>query len=78
MNRLEKLNNFHIRRNIGLTFGLMAITMLMIQPMILSESYGAEQTLLEWQLLFIQEDSCNQSDILNEVYSSLTSKYFEL
>ncbi len=78
MNRLEKLNNFHIRRNIGLTFGLMAITMLMIQPMILSESYGAETTLLEWQLLFIQEDQCKQTDILNEVYSSLTSKYFEL
>jgi len=78
MNRLEKINNFHIRRNIGLTFGLLAITMLMIQPLILTESYAAETTLLEWQLLFIQEDQCNKTDILNEVYSSLTSKYFEL
>lgn len=78
MNRIKKINNFHIRRNISLTFGLMAITMLMIQPLILTESYAAETTLLEWQLLFIQEDSCNQSDILNEVYSSLTLKYFEL
>ena len=78
MNRLDKINNFHIRRNICLTFGLMAITMLMIQPLILTESYAAETTLLEWQLLFIQEDVCKQTDTLNEVYSSLTSKYFEL
>jgi len=78
MNRLEKINKFHIRRNIGLTFGLMAITMLMIQPLILTESYATKTTLFEWQLLFIQEDICNQVDILNEVYSSLTSKYFEL
>jgi len=78
MNRLEKINNFYIRGKIGLTFGLMAITMLMIQPLILTESYAAETTLLEWQLLYIQEDICKQSDILNEVYSSLTSKYFEL
>ncbi len=56
----------------------MAITMLMIQPLILTESYATETTLLEWQLLFIQEEICKQTDILNEVYSSLTSKYFEL
>ncbi len=78
MNRLKKINNFHTRRNISLTFGLMAITMLMIQPLILTESYATKTTLFEWQLLFIQEDICNQVDILNEVYSSLTSKYFEL
>jgi len=72
MNRLEKINNFHIRKNICLTFGLMAITMLMIQPLILTESYAAKTTLLEWQLLFIQEDICNQADILDEVYSSHT------
>lgn len=77
MNRLQKINNFHIRRNFCLTFGLMAITMLMIQPLMLNESYALEES-FEWQLLFIQESECNNADTLNEVYSSLTTKYFEL
>lgn len=77
MNRVEISNNSHIRRNISLTFGLMAITMLMVQPLLLTESY-AQESAFEWQLLFIQEDVCNNTDTLNETYSSLTVKYFEL
>ena len=77
MIRLEKINNFSIGRNALLSFGLMAIGMLMVQSMILNEVY-AEQELPEWQLLFIQEDECNNNDTLNEVYESLTTKYFEL
>lgn len=77
MNRLQKINNIKIRQKTCLTLGLMAITMLMIQPLVLNESYAIKET-FEWQLIFIQEDECNHTDTLNEVYSSLTTKYFEL
>jgi hypothetical protein len=78
MNRLNKQNYFTVRKNTSVTLGLMAIAMLMILPLTLSESYAITSGEYEWQLIFIQEAECNQNDNLNEVYSSLTTKYFEL
>jgi len=78
MNRLNNKNNFIDRRNASVTLGLMAIAMLMISPMALSESYAETSGVFEWQLLFIQETECNPNNNLNEVYSSLTTKYFEM
>ena len=78
MNRLKKQNNFTVRKNASVTLGLMAVAMLMISPLTLSESYAMTLGTFDWQLLFIQEAECNQNDNLNEVYSSLTTKYFEM
>jgi len=78
MNRLNEKNNFTARKNASVTLGLMAIAMLMISPLTLSESYAASTSVFEWQLLFIQDAECNQSVNLNEVYSDLTTKYFDM
>jgi len=78
MNRVNKQNNFTVRKNVSVTLGLMAIAMLMISPLTLSESYAMTPGIFEWQLLFIQEAECSTNDNLNEVYSSLTTKYFEM
>jgi len=78
MNRLNNKNNFIDRKNASVTLGLMAIAMLMISPVALSESYAETSGVFEWQLLFIQEAECNPNNNLNEVYSSLTTKYFEM
>ncbi len=73
MNRLNEKNNFTARKNASVTLGLMAIAMLMISPLTLSESYAVSTSVFEWQLLFIQDAECNQSVNLNEVYSDLTT-----
>ena len=78
MNRLKKQNNFTARKNASVTLGLVAIAMLMISPLTLSESFAIHTGNLGWQLVFIQEAECNPDDNLNEVYSSLTTKYFEM
>ena len=78
MNRLKKQNNFTARKNASVTLGLVAIAMLMISPLTLSESYAMTPRVFDWQLLFIQEAECNPDDNLNEVYSSITTKYFEM
>ena len=78
MNRLNKQNYHVTRKNASVTLGLVAISMLMISPLTLSDSYAISTGVFEWQLLFIQEAECIPSDSLNEVYSSLTAKYFEL
>ncbi len=78
MNRLKKQNNFTVRKNTSVTLGLVAIAMLMISPLTLSESYAMTPSVFEWQLLFIQEAECYPNDNLDEVYSSLTTKYFEM
>lgn len=78
MNRLKKQNSNITRKNASVTLGLVAISMLMISPMTLSDSYAMTSGVFEWQLLFIQETECIPSDDLNNVYASLTTKYFEL
>ena len=78
MNRVSNKNNFIDRKNASVTLGLMAVAMLMISPVALSESYAETSGIFEWQLLFIQEAECNPNNNLNEVYSSLTTKYFEM
>jgi len=78
MNRLNNKNNFTVRKNASVTLGFMAIAMLMISPLTLSESFAVKADVFEWQLLFIQEAECNSSNNLNEVYSSITTKYFEM
>ena len=78
MNRVYNKNNFISSKNTSVTLGLMAIAMLMISPLVLSESYAKNSSVFEWQLLFIQEAECNPNDNLNEVYSSITTKYFEM
>ncbi len=78
MNRLKKQNNFIARKNASVTLGLVAIAMLMVSPLTISESYAISQDGFVWQLIFIQEAECVQSDNLDEVYSSLTTKYLEM
>ena len=78
MNRVCNKNNFIDRKNASVILGLMAVAMLMISPMALSESYAETSGVFGWQLLFIQEVECNPNNNLNEVYSSLTTKYFEM
>ncbi len=78
MNRFNVSNNFIDRKNASLTLGLVAIAMLMISPLASSNAFAATSGVFEWQLLFIQEAECNPNDNLNEVYASLTTKYFEM
>ena len=78
MNKLNKQNNSIVGKNSSVILGLMAIAMLMISPLTISESFAASSSQFEWQLIFIQEAECIQNDNLNEVYSSLTEKYFEM
>ena len=78
MNSVNNKNNFIDRKNVSVTLGLLSIAMLMISPLASQESYALESGVFEWQLLFIQEAECNPTDTLNEVYSSITSKYFEM
>ena len=78
MNKLNKQNNFIVGKNSSIILGLMAISMLMISPLTISESFAMNSSQFEWQLIFIQEAECIQNDNLNEVYSSLTEKYFEM
>lgn len=78
MNKVNKQNNFIVGKNSSVILGLMAIAMLMISPLTISESFAITTSQFEWELIFIQEAECLQNDNLNEVYSSLTSKYFEM
>lgn len=65
-------------RGFSVFFGLMSIMALLISPLTVSDLYAEKSHTLEWQLLFIQEAECNPSDNLNEIYSNLTTKYFEM
>ena len=65
-------------KNASVGIGLFAICMLLISPLTISQSYATLDNALSWQLIFIQEIECNQADNLDDVYSSLTAKYFEM
>lgn len=78
MNRFNQENNIKIGKNSSMTLVIVSITMLMLFQFTSSESYAETAGTFEWQLLFIQDAKCLPKDNLHEVYSSLTTKYFEM
>ena len=78
MNSFNKLNGIGLGYKTSVTFSLMSIFALMFVPSVLSEAFAESEYNLTWQLVFIQNEECDQNDTLDEVYASLTSKYFEL
>ena len=78
MNKVNIKNNLTVKKNTSVIFGLIAVAMLMVSPLTISESFAESKNGFEWQLIFIQETECLTTDNLNQVYSSLTAKYFEM
>ena len=78
MNSFNKLNGIGLGYKTSITFSLMSIFALMFAPSVLSEAFADSESNLTWQLVFIKNEECDQSDTLDKVYASLTSKYFEL
>jgi len=56
----------------------MMIALSLIFSSTLTKSYAAEDSSVEWQLLYIKKDTCGPKDNMDKVYASLTTKYFEL
>jgi hypothetical protein len=54
------------------------IALSLIFGSVLPKSYAAEDSSVEWQLLYIKKDACGPKDNMDKVYASLTTKYFEL
>lgn len=44
----------------------------------LPASYAAEDSSIEWQLLYIKKNPCSPTDNMHTIYASLTSKYLQL
>lgn len=65
------------KEKIYVIFSIMITLSLILGPT-LTKSYAAENSSLEWQLLYIKKDICGSNDNMDKVYASLTSKYFEL
>ncbi len=78
MNEFVVNKNILLGKKISFSLVLMGISMLVFSPFTLSESYALTTSVFDWQLIFIQEAECNPNDNLNEIYSSITSKYFEM
>ena len=78
MNSFNKLNGIGLGYKTSVTFSLMSIFALMIVPSTISEAFAESESNLTWQLVFIKNEECDQNDTLDDVYASLTSKYFEL
>jgi len=78
MNSFNKINSTGLGYKTSITFSLMSIVALMIAPSAISDVFAEGETSLNWQLVFITNDSCGPNDILDKTYASLTSKYFEL
>lgn len=59
---------------------LIAITLLMLGPAGLMQSYASSTSNeVVWQLLYIKQNDCNTPDMMRaQIYADLTSKYLEL
>jgi len=58
---------------------LMVVTISMMAPIALSESFAQSEHEPVWQLLYLKEDSCqNHDNQVADAYADLTRKYFEL
>ncbi len=77
MIRANKIKNIVPKEKIYVIFGIMITLSLIVGPT-LTKSYAAEDSSVEWQLLYIKKDTCGPKDNMDKVYASLTSKYFEL
>lgn len=75
MSKLGDLNSQIMEKSAFSLSLLVVITMIFTSPL---DSFAEEDTSLSWQLLFIKQGNCGPEDNLDELYSSLTSKYFEL
>ena len=77
MIRVNKIKNIVPKEKIYVIFSIMITLSLILGPT-LTKSYAAENSSVEWQLLYIKKDTCGPKDNMDKVYASLTSKYFEL
>jgi hypothetical protein len=77
MIRVNKIKNIVPREKIYVMVSII-VTLSLIFGNTLTESYAAESSSVEWQLLYIKKDSCGPKDNMDQVYASLTTKYFEL
>jgi len=77
MIRVNKIMNIIPKEKIYVIFSIMITLSLILGPT-LTKSYAAENSPVEWQLLYIKKDTCGPKDNMDKVYASLTSKYFEL
>jgi len=74
---VNKIKNIVPAEKIYVIFSIMITLSLILGPT-LTKSYAAEDSSVEWQLLYIKKDTCGPKDNMDKVYASLTSKYFEL
>jgi len=77
MIRVNKIKNIVPEEKIYVIFSIIITLSLILGPT-LTKSYAAENSYVEWQLLYIKKDTCGPKDNMDKVYASLTSKYFEL
>jgi hypothetical protein len=77
MIRVNKITNIVPEEKIYVIFSILITLTLILGPGI-TKSYAAEDSSVEWQLLYIKKDACGPNDNMHKVYASLTSKYFEL
>src|SRR3990170_1603518 len=76
MIKVNKIKNIVPGEKIYVIFSIMITLGLILGPT-LTKSYAAEDSSVEWQLLYIKKDTCGPKDNMDKVYASLTSKYFE-
>jgi len=69
-----------MNRKIAITkVSLMIVTISMLTPIGISESFAQSEQQPVWQLLYLKEDFCrNNDDQVANAYADLTTKYFEL
>ena len=77
MIRVNKIKNIVTEEKIYVIVSILITLSLILGPT-LTKSYAAEDSSVEWQLLYIKKDACGPKDNMDKVYASLTSKYFEL
>lgn len=73
----NKIKNIISEEKIYAIVSMMIALSLIFGPA-LPKSYAAEDSSVEWQLLYIKKDTCGPKDNMDKVYASLTTKYFEL
>ena len=77
MIKVNKIMNIVPKEKIYIIFSILITLSLILGPT-LTKSYAAEDSSVEWQLLYIKKDTCGPKDNMDKVYASLTTKYFEL
>ena len=77
MIKVNKIMNIVPKEKIYIIFSILITLSLILGPT-LTKSYAAEDSSVEWQLLYIKKDTCGPKDNMDKVYAGLTTKYFEL